>query len=114
MQPSLTVALAPIVTGTAGRACRKGGIVLVALVGGIILAIAHVIRDRFRAGADRSDLYWIRVGSTIGLVGIALQSAVEFSLQMPGNAALLVVVLAVALYSPTSSATRAHSSTTQP
>ena len=42
--------------------------------------------------------YWTRFGAAAGLAGIALQSAVEFSLQMPGNAALFVVLCAIALH----------------
>ena len=42
--------------------------------------------------------YWIRFGAATGLAAIALQSAVEFSLQMPGNAALFVVLCAIALH----------------
>ncbi len=51
-------------------------------------------------------IYWIRVGAVTGLsreaggdcirVAIALQEVGEFSLQMPGNAALLVVLMALA------------------
>ncbi len=36
----------------------------------------------------RRDAHWLRAGAAVGLVAIALQSLVEFSLQMPGNAAL--------------------------
>ncbi len=42
--------------------------------------------------------HWIRVGATTGLIAIALQSLVEFSLQMPGNAVFAVVLLALALH----------------
>ena len=45
---------------------------------------------RFRAGEDDTRGYWIRVGAAVGLTAIAVQSIVEFSLQMPGNAALFV------------------------
>ncbi len=42
--------------------------------------------------------YWLRVGAVTGLTAIALQETVEFSLQMPGNAALFAVVCAIALH----------------
>ncbi len=42
--------------------------------------------------------YWIRFGAATGLAAIAIQSAVEFSLQMPGNAVLFVVLCAIALH----------------
>lgn len=72
-----------------------GGLVLVAIVG-----VARAVRARFLASDDGRDAYWVRVGATTGLLAIALQALVEFSLQMPGNAALFVTLLALALYVP--------------
>ncbi len=76
----------------------EGGILvaLPALVGLVLLVRA--IWRRFAAGQDDTMTHWIRVGATTGLVAIALQALVEFSLQMPGNAALAVVLLALALH----------------
>jgi O-antigen ligase len=78
----------------------EGGFISFALVlvaiGGVIVAI----RRRFRAGDDGPDARWVRIGATTGLVAIGLQSLVEFSLQMPGTAALFAVFLALALYVP--------------
>jgi O-antigen ligase len=65
-----------------------------------LFLIARVIRRRFAAGEDDTLTYWIRVGATIGLIAIAAQALVEFSLQMPGNAAMAVVLLAIALHHP--------------
>ena len=42
--------------------------------------------------------YWLRVGAVTGLVAIALQETVEFSLQMPGNAALCATLCGIALH----------------
>lgn len=78
----------------------EGGLALGAIVLATIVAIVSTSVQRFRRGGDRQDLYWVRVGAVLGLLGIAVQSAVEFSLQMPGNATLFVMVLAIALYSP--------------
>jgi O-antigen ligase len=66
-----------------------------------LIAIGVFIRDvrrRFREAPKRGTTYWLRVGAAVGLVSIALQSLVEFSLQMPGNAALFAAVAAVALH----------------
>jgi O-antigen ligase len=66
-----------------------------------LIAIGVFIRDvrrRFREAPKRGTTYWLRVGAVVGLVSIALQSLVEFSLQMPGNAALFAAVAAVALH----------------
>jgi len=76
----------------------EGGLLLgVPIVATLILFVRAVAR-RFRAGEDDTRGYWIRVGAVVGLIAIAVQSIVEFSLQMPGNAALFVVLAAIALH----------------
>ena len=40
--------------------------------------------------------------ATAGLPGIAAQSTLDFSLQMPGNAMMFAVLLAIALHRPSS------------
>jgi O-antigen ligase len=64
------------------------------------ICIALFIRDvRRRLLEDKgSSAYWIRAGAVTAIVAIALQEIVEFSLQMPGNAALFAVVSAIALH----------------
>jgi O-antigen ligase len=75
--------------------------------GGLLLgvpalaAIALFIRIVWRRFSERDEdrlSYWIRFGAATGIVAIALQSIVEFSLQMPGNAAFFVVLCAIALH----------------
>jgi O-antigen ligase len=73
--------------------------------GGVLLAVpilctlAFLVRDMRRRLADSSgSSYWIRLGAITGLIAIALQSTVEFSLQMPGNAALAATLLGIALH----------------
>ena len=58
---------------------------------------AREVRRRFREGRDDGTGYWIRLGAVTGIVAIAFQEIVEFSLQMPGNAALFTVLCAVAV-----------------
>jgi O-antigen ligase len=78
----------------------------VAAEGGLLLTIPAaicitlLIRDvRSRLCEDNaSSSYWIRAGAVTGLVAIALQETVEFSLQMPGNAALFAILSAIALH----------------
>jgi hypothetical protein len=55
------------------------------------------------AGDDDAQTRWIRIGAVAGLLGIAAQSLVEFSLQMPGNTLLFTVVLAIAMHRPSRS-----------
>lgn len=79
----------------------EGGVVLGVVVLFIIGVVVRTLIARFNDDRDRRrDAYWVRVGATIGLIAIALQSAVEFSLQMPGNAAAFVVLLVLALHRP--------------
>jgi putative inorganic carbon (HCO3(-)) transporter len=63
----------------------------------IALAVRGV-RRRFAAAEDDAMTYWIRAGAAAGLVAVALQAFVEFSLQMPGNAVLFVALLAIAMH----------------
>ncbi len=53
------------------------------------------IAGRFREPSSDAD-YWIRIGAVTGILAIAFQELVDFSLQMPGNAALFVVLLVLA------------------
>lgn len=76
----------------------EGGVLVgvpVALALGIFI---REVRRRFREAPKEGTSYWLRVGAVIGLLSIALQSLVEFSLQMPGNAALFAVLAAIALH----------------
>lgn len=92
-------------------------LVQIAVEGGLLLGIPALaalvllirgIRRRFAAAQDDSLTYWVRVGATVGLLAIGLQSLVEFSLQMPGNAAFFAVLLAIALHEPPDRAARSH------
>jgi O-antigen ligase len=74
-----------------------GALVGVPAAAAIVLLILG-IRARFRSGLDDPLTSWIRFGATTGLIAIALQSLVEFSLQMPGNAVTFVVLAAIALH----------------
>lgn len=67
----------------------------------ILVTLGIFVRDvwrRFREAPKQGMTYWLRVGAVIGLVSIAAQSFVEFSLQMPGNAALFALLAAIALH----------------
>jgi O-antigen ligase len=77
--------------------------------GGLLVAVpaalcmVFFIRQVYRRGrADRPSTtsWWLRRGAATGLVAIALQESVEFSLQMPGNAVLFALLCAVALHHP--------------
>ena len=80
----------------------EGGALLALPVLAALIVVVLAIRRRFAAGQDDPTTYWLRVGAVTGLVAIGVQSAVEFSLQMPGNAVFCVVLLAMALHNPVS------------
>jgi hypothetical protein len=63
----------------------------------LIGLFAREVRRRFREGLDDRTGYWLRLGAVTGIVAVAFQEIVEFSLQMPGNAALFTVLCAMAV-----------------
>jgi O-antigen ligase len=74
----------------------EGGLLLTAGTAVLLVTFIREARRRFRQCASSSSAeYWIRVGAVTGLVAIALQETAEFSLQIPGNAALFTVLLAL-------------------
>jgi O-antigen ligase len=83
----------------------EGGILMGLPAVVLVLLTAREVRQRFREQRDTITLYWVRAGAVTGLLTIALQEINEFSLQMPGNAALMCVLAAIALHRPT----RSHS-----
>jgi O-antigen ligase len=85
----------------------EGGVVVAAAALALLVAIATGAAYRLRRDADPVT-NWIRYGAVAGLLGIGVQSMVEFSLQMPGVAALFVVVTAVALHRPPDRVPHAH------
>ena len=75
----------------------EGGLLLGLPILICVALFARDVRRRFREDGDSSS-YWLRAGAVAGLAAIALQSTVEFSLQMPGNAALFAVTCGIALH----------------
>jgi O-antigen ligase len=74
----------------------EGGLMLSLPVIVLLAVFARETRSRF--GESQGSSYWIRLGAVTGLVAVGLQSTVEFSLQMPGNAALFAALCAIALH----------------
>jgi hypothetical protein len=75
----------------------EGGLLVVFPVLVLVGVFVRDVRTRFREDAGSSS-YWVRVGALTSLVAIALQELVDFSLQMPGNAALFAIVCGIALH----------------
>lgn len=76
----------------------EGGVLLVVPALVLVLFASRTAWRRLRDSAPGSTTSWIRTGAVIGLLAVALQDAGEFSLQMPGNAALFCVLAAIALH----------------
>ncbi|MGQ0732585.1 MAG: O-antigen ligase family protein [Acidobacteriota bacterium] len=76
----------------------EGGVLVVVPAVVLLVIFARMIWRRLAVSTDVPVAYWIRAGAVAGLVGIAAQSMVEFSLQMPGNTVLFLLLLAVALH----------------
>lgn len=75
----------------------EGGLLIV--VPAVIAAalLARAMMQNLRAAQPESRGYWIRTGAAIGMAAVAVQEAVEFSLQIPVNALLFATLAAVAL-----------------
>jgi O-antigen ligase len=76
----------------------EGGFLVCMPIAATLIVLIVQVRRRFREAPRSGSTYWIRVGAVVGLLSIALQSLVEFSLQMPGNAALFAVLAAIAVH----------------
>jgi O-antigen ligase len=74
----------------------EGGLLVGIPIAGALVMFALQVRRRFRASSGSS--YWIRAGAVMGIIAIAVQTLVEFSLQMPGNAVLFAMLCAIALH----------------
>jgi O-antigen ligase len=80
----------------------EGGLLVVVPALLVAFTASGTIRRRLEGSEDDPLTFWIRRGAIAGLLGIAAQSLMEFSLQMPGNAVLFVMLLAVAMHRPRS------------
>jgi hypothetical protein len=76
----------------------EGGLLVMIPIAVTVMFFIREVRRRFREAPKVGTTYWVRVGAVIGIVGIALQSCFEFSLQMPANAALFAVLVGLALH----------------
>jgi O-antigen ligase len=75
----------------------EGGVVLMVAVLAAVTTITWRVYRVFRQ-PQRTLTRWIRIGAVSGLVAVAIQESVDFGLQMPGNATMFVVLLAIALH----------------
>jgi O-antigen ligase len=78
----------------------EGGVLFAVPAAIAVGLVAYQVRRRFREERDTPMTWWLRAGAVASLAGIASQSLIEFSLQMPGNTALFLVVVALAVHRP--------------
>jgi hypothetical protein len=62
-----------------------------------LVLFAGEVWGRFQDARDDLFGYWLRLGAVTGILAMAFQETVEFSLQMPGNAVLFVLLAALAV-----------------
>jgi O-antigen ligase len=74
----------------------EGGLLVTVPAAVTMLLIVVMIGRRLAAARDEEG-YWIRAGAAAGLVAIAIQETVEFSLRIPANALLCATLAAIAL-----------------
>ena len=107
----------PGLAGTAEEAhsdylqlAAEGGVLV---VGPALLLAALFIKEvmrRFREDRPGGFTRWLRTGAVIGLITIAAQELVEFSLQIPANAVLFTLLCAIAVHRPSAAPARQYRS----
>jgi len=75
----------------------EGGTVIGIAVVAVAVLMGRSIWWTLRAARAEARGYWVRAGATVGLVAIAFQELVEFTLQIPVNAFLFCTLAAIAL-----------------
>jgi hypothetical protein len=76
----------------------EGGLLVGVPALAAVAAFARDTRERLRDGSGDGATRWVRTGAVVGLLLFAAQETVDFSLQIPGNAALFVVLAAIAVH----------------
>jgi O-antigen ligase len=74
----------------------EGGLLLGAPIVCALVVFGMLVRRRLAQSVGFA--YWIRLGAVGGIAAVAVQSFAEFSLQIPGNAALFATLCALAAH----------------
>jgi O-antigen ligase len=91
------------------EAASDGGVLIGIPIVIVLIVLVKEARRRLREGSDSYDgVHWTRLGALTGLLAIGLQEAFDFSLQIPANLALFVVLCLLAI-GETRTATQRHS-----
>jgi len=86
----------------------EGGILVCVPAVLVIVVFMRTVRRRFADSPPEGTSYWIRIGAVTGIAAIAVQEIVDFSLQIPGNAVLLAVMMALAVRESTARQSVGH------
>jgi O-antigen ligase len=73
----------------------EGGVVVALTVAVTAVLLINAIRRTLRVAKIEARGYWVRTGAAVGLMAIAFQEFVEFSLQIPANAFLFCTLAAL-------------------
>jgi O-antigen ligase len=75
----------------------EGGVVVAAAAAVTVMLLMIAVRRTLRAARVEVRGYWVRAGAAVGLIAIAFQELVEFSLQIPANALLFCTLATITL-----------------
>lgn len=75
----------------------EGGTVVAIPAAITAVLLLRAIRQTLRTARPEARGYWVRAGAAVGLMALALQELIEFSLQMPANAFLFCTLAAIAV-----------------
>src|SRR6185295_10545194 len=79
----------------------EGGLALGLAVALALLIVLRIsLRRLIEEAVSDSPAFWLRLGAILGLVAIGIQECFDFSLQLPGNAVLSALLVAMAVYGP--------------
>jgi len=84
----------------------EGGLLIGIPALALVVVFVRTARRRLRETLQGSRAYWIRVGALTAMLAVMLQDAADFSLQIPGNAALFCLLAAVAVHRSSASQVR--------
>ena len=91
----------------------EGGLLVCLPVFLLIVAVGRKVLQRLMQPQDEIT-WWVRMGATAGVCGIAVQELTEFSLQIPGVALLFATCVALAVHEPAPGPRRRHTSRSAP
>lgn len=84
----------------------EGGVLLTGPALFLAVVIVFQIWMRFRDRGGSATSWWVRAGAVTGLIAMAMQEIVDFSLQMPGNAILCAVLVGISVHKAPVAASR--------